>query len=112
MQAKDFAPIQAAFDQQHYADVFPAVLEFAEHGHRTAQEIAGHCYQLGFGTEADDAQAAYWYERAIGLGSGLAAYTLAGMVQRGWVGQPADAARAQALFQQAQSLGFEYRPAG
>lgn len=110
MKPEAFAPIQAAFDRQDYANVFPAVLEFAEHGHLTAQEIAGNCYQLGLGTAVDYPKAAYWYDRAIALGSGLAANNLAGMVQRGWEGNPSDEERAKELFRQARALGFEHAP--
>ena len=106
MQAQDFAAIQSAFDEKNYTDVFPAVLEFAEHGHLTAQEISGNCYQLGLGTDMDYDKAAYWYERAIALGSGLAANNLASMVKIGWPGRPANSDRATALLKQAQNLGF------
>ncbi|NJM47509.1 MAG: sel1 repeat family protein [Alkalinema sp. RU_4_3] len=82
----------------------------AENGHRTSQEIAGNCYQLGLGTDVDYPKAAQWYECAIALGSGLAANNLAGMVQRGWDENPPNPERAKALFEQARALGFEHSP--
>lgn len=106
----NFDKIQAAFDRQDYTQVFPAVLDFAEQNHRTAQEIAGNCYQLGFATDVDYPKAAHWYQRAIALGSGLAANNLAGMVQHGWAENPANPEQAKALFKQARTLGFEHSP--
>jgi TPR repeat protein len=103
--------VQAPFDAGNYVAAFQAAPPFAEQGHRTAQEILGNCYQMGFGTTIDMAQAAYWYERAIAQGSGLAANNLSGIVAyHGYAGHPPDRERGQALLDQARSLGFEHAP--
>ncbi len=103
--------VQVPFDTGEYATAFQAAQPFAEENHRTAQEILGNCYQMGLGTTIDMAQAAYWYERAIIQGSGLAANNLSGIVAyHGYAEQAPDRERGQQLLDQARSLGFEHAP--
>jgi uncharacterized protein len=103
--------IKSAFERRDYdALIGLGLLDFAAKGFVQAQELAGNCYQLGWGVPIDLAQAAQWYEQAIAQNSGLAASNLAGIVSRGYEGQPPDRVRAQALLDQARSLGFDHAP--
>jgi TPR repeat protein len=103
--------IQSAFDRGDYHTVFNlGLLNLAIEGHPAAQEIAGNCYQLGLGVPIDTTQAVQWYKAAIAQNSGLAANNLAGIIARGYDGYPPDRPQAQALLDQAQSLGFDHAP--
>lgn len=103
--------IQLAFERGDYdALIGLGVLDWAESGNVQAQELAGNCYQLGWGVPVDLIRAVYWYEKAIVNQSGLAASNLAGIVSQSYGGHPPDRERAQALLTQARSLGFDHAP--
>jgi TPR repeat protein len=103
--------IQAAFEHGDYDSLMGlGLLDWAISGNVQAQELAGNCYQLGFGAPLDLTQATHWYEQAIANGSGLAANNLAGIVSRGYKEHLPNQARAQELFDLARSLGFEHAP--
>jgi TPR repeat protein len=100
-----------AFERGDYDSMMDlGLMDWAASGNVQAQELAGNCYQLGFGIQRDLAQATHWYKQAIANGSGLAANNLAGIVSRGYEEHPPSQARAQELFDLARSLGFEYAP--
>lgn len=100
-----------AYGHGNYSAAIEAgLIEFANAGDREAQEMAGTCYQLGWGIACDLNEAARLYEAAIAQGSGLAANNLAGMVAYGYAGHPPDRERAQQLLDQARSLGFDHAP--
>jgi TPR repeat protein len=103
--------IQAAFERGDYNSLMGlGLMNWATSGNVQAQELAGNCYQFGFGVPIDLAQAAHWYEQAIANGSGLAANNLAGIVSQGYEEHLPNQARAQELFDLARSLSFEHAP--
>jgi uncharacterized protein len=95
-----------AFEQQDYAIAHPLALRLAETGDVTAQEIMGNIYQLGLCGEWDYAKARAWYEKAIALGSGLAANNLATIYSMGDRVVAVDQAKARELRIMARELGF------
>lgn len=107
----DYQSVLAAFSEGNYEPALVSgLMELAEQGNISAQELAGNCYQLGLGMPVDSAKAVYWYEQAIAQGSGLAANNLAGIISRGYEGYPPDRARAQELLDLARALGFDHSP--
>jgi TPR repeat protein len=107
----DFSKIQTAFNNQDYAQVLALGLEdYARTGHRTAQEILGNVYQLGLGLPVDTAQAAFWYQKALDQGSGLAANNLAAIALQGYADHPPNREKSDNLFAQARELKFIHAP--
>jgi TPR repeat protein len=103
--------INSAFEAGDYDSLMSlGLLDWAESGNTQAQELAGNCYQLGWGVPVDLAQAVHWYKRAIEQNSGLAVNNLAGIIARGYDGHPPDRAWAQELLDLARSLGFDHAP--
>jgi uncharacterized protein len=95
-----------AFKQQNYVRAAQLALPLAESGDVTAQEIMGNIYQLGLCGEWDYAKARAWYEKAIALGSGLAANNLATIYSMGDRVVAVDQAKARELRIMARELGF------
>lgn len=108
---ENFSLIQAAFERGDYDTLMGlGLLAEAEAGCTQAQELAGNCYQLGWGVPVDMMRAVYWYTEAIAQNSGLAVNNLAGIISRGYEGHPPDPARAQEFLDHARSLGFDHAP--
>ena len=94
------------YTNRQYVKALPLLQPYAECGNTEAQVMLGTLYQLGLGTEVDEARALAWYESASAQGYGLASNNLAGM--RFIQGQIEDARR---LYQLARNQGFEHTPA-
>jgi TPR repeat protein len=100
-----------AYGRRDYnAAIAAGLIDFANAGDREAQEMAGTCYQMGWGVICDLNEAVRFYEAAIAQGSGLAANNLSGIVAYGYTDHPPDRERAQQLLDQARSLGFDHAP--
>jgi uncharacterized protein len=99
-----------AFQQQNYPHAYQLALPLAASGDVTAQEIMGNFYQLGLCDEWNYAKAREWYEKAIALGSGLAANNLATIYSIGDEFVAVDRAKAKELRILARQLGFIHAP--
>ncbi|NJL22992.1 MAG: sel1 repeat family protein [Leptolyngbyaceae cyanobacterium SM1_3_5] len=96
------------FETEQYDRALPLLLPLAEQGYAEAQCMVGVIYQLGLGgVLVDPAIALHWYAQSAASGYGVASNNLAGMYLAG-VGVPADRQRAQRLYEQARSQGFEH----
>jgi TPR repeat protein len=106
-----FAQGLQAFEAQNYGQALTWLLPVAQSGHPEAQCIIGNIYDLGLGVESDWGVAAYWYEKSMAGGYGLAANNLATIVAIGYGDIPGDRLAANELLRAAKRLGFAHAPA-
>ena len=105
--AADFETGMEAFRAGETRQAFDAWHPLARTGHPDAQHALGHMYEYGHGTERDDAEAAFWYEKAAAQNNAEAQYRLGVLLDNGW-GVPRNRADPAAWYARAAQLGHVF----